>query len=191
MDLKEHNLPINSMIGGWYIPPVICDDLIKLFKENKEYHKPGVVGPPVRVDPTQKVSTEIPMNPYYNHPTAMLYKNHIERIIHLYEKKYPEIEQFQKFGMGEAYQIQYYNPGEGFKQWHFERSSRRENRCLVFMTYLNDVPDGGTHFKYQELTTPAEKGLTLIWPTDFTHTHKGQITDKHEKYIITGWLGFA
>ena len=47
----------------------------------------------------------------------MLYKNHIERIIHLYEKKYPEIEQFQKFGMGEAYQIQYYNPGEGFKTY--------------------------------------------------------------------------
>ena len=59
------------------------------------------------------------------------------------------------------------------------------------MPYLNDVPDGGTHFKYQELTAPAKKGLTLIWPTDFTHTHKGQITDKHEKYIITGWLGFA
>ena len=36
------------------------------------------------------------------------------------------------------------------------------------MTYLNDVPDGGTHFKYQELTAPAKKGLTLIWPTDFT-----------------------
>jgi hypothetical protein len=59
------------------------------------------------------------------------------------------------------------------------------------MTYLNDVPEAGTHFKYQKLTTPAEKGLTLMWPTDFSHTHKGQITDKHEKYIITGWLGFA
>ena len=93
--------------------------------------------------------------------------------------------------MGESCQIQYYKPGEGFKKWHFERSSRAENRCLVFMTYLNDVPDGGTHFKYQDLTAPAEKGLTLMWPTDFSHTHKGQITDKHEKYIITGWLGFA
>ena len=59
------------------------------------------------------------------------------------------------------------------------------------MTYLNDVPDGGTHFKYQDLTTPAEKGLTLIWPTDFSHTHKGQITKQHEKYILTGWLGYT
>ena len=121
----------------------------------------------------------------------MIYKNLIGDIIHRYEKRYPEIEEFSKFGMGESCQIQYYKPGEGFKKWHFERSSRNENRCLVFMTYLNDVPDGGTRFKYQELTTPAEKGLTLMWPTDFSHTHKGQITKHHEKYIITGWLGFA
>ena len=59
------------------------------------------------------------------------------------------------------------------------------------MTYLNTVPDAGTHFKYQDITTPAEKGLTLIWPPDFTHTHKGEISEKEEKYIITGWLGFA
>ena len=36
----------------------------------------------------------------------------------------------------------------------------------------------------------AEKGLTLIWPTDFTHTHSGQISKTHEKYIITGWFNF-
>ena len=59
------------------------------------------------------------------------------------------------------------------------------------MTYLNNVPDAGTHFKYQHIKTPAEKGLTLIWPSDFTHTHKGEISKKEEKYIITGWLGFA
>jgi len=191
MDLKEYILPKNSMIGGWYIPPVVCDDLIILFKDKKEYQIKGVVGPPLRLDPDYKTSTEVPIHPSYAHPTFLIYRNLVEKIIHSYEKRYPEIEAFSKFGMGEPCQIQYYKPGEGYKRWHFERSSRGENRCLVFMTYLNDVPDAGTHFKYQDLTTPAEKGLTLIWPSDFTHTHKGQITQTHEKYIITGWLGFA
>ena len=191
MDLKEYILPKNSMVGGWYIPSVLCDDIITLFKDNKEHQAAGVVGPPLRVDPTEKISTVVPIHPSYDHPTFIIYKNILENIIHRYEKKYPEIEELSKFGMVESCQIQYYKPEEGFKKWHFERSSKAENRCLVFMTYLNDVPDAGTHFKYQDLTTPAEKGLTLIWPTDFTHTHKGQITDKHEKYIITGWLGFA
>jgi len=191
MDLKEYILPKSSMIGGWYIPPALCDDLIKIFKAHPKNQAPGVVGPPLRVDPTEKVSTEVPIHPSYDDPTFLIYRSLIENIIHLYEKRYPEIEEFSKFGMGESCQIQYYKPGEGYKKWHFERSSRAENRCLVFMTYLNDVPDAGTRFKYQDLTTPAEKGLTLMWPSDFTHTHKGQITKTHEKYIITGWLGFA
>jgi hypothetical protein len=58
------------------------------------------------------------------------------------------------------------------------------------MTYLNDVPDAGTEFKYQKITTQAKKGLTIIWPSDWTHTHKGQISDVNEKYIITGWYSF-
>ena len=190
MDLKEYVLPKNSMMGGWYIPHGICDDLITLFKDSEGYQQPGVVGPPLRIDPDEKRSTEVPLHPSYNHPTFMLYQKLLESIIHLYEKKYPEVEALSKFGLVDACQIQYYKKGEGYKKWHFERTNGKQNRCLVFMTYLNDVTDGGTHFKYQDLTTPAEKGLTLIWPTDFTHTHKGQITDKHEKYIITGWLGF-
>jgi prolyl 4-hydroxylase len=190
MDLREYILPKNSMIGGWYIPTPLCDDLITLFKESEEYQQPGVVGPPLRVDPDEKRSTEVPIHPSYDNPTMVIYKNLIGNIVHLYEKKYPEVEEFSKFGMVESCQIQHYKPAEGFKKWHFERSSNEKNRCLVFMTYLNDVPDAGTHFKYQDLTTPAEKGLTLIWPTDFTHTHKGQITKTHEKYILTGWLGY-
>ena len=69
-------------------------------------------------------------------------------------------------------------------------SKQTQHRVLVFQTFLNDIDDGGTEFKYQKLTTPAKKGLTLIWPTDFTHTHSGQISDTHEKYIITGWFGY-
>ena len=59
------------------------------------------------------------------------------------------------------------------------------------MTYLNDVKDGGTEFKFQKITTEAKKGLTLLWPSDFTHTHRGQITHNSEKYIVTGWLSYV
>ena len=64
------------------------------------------------------------------------------------------------------------------------------DRFLVFMTYLNDVKKGGTYFKYQNIKVPAKKGLTLIWPTDFTHIHKGIINMTKEKYIATGWIHF-
>lgn len=92
--------------------------------------------------------------------------------------------------MVEEYNIQKYLPGGGFKKWHFENDII-DNRVLVFMTYLNDVENGGTEFLYQNLTAPAKKGLTLIWPAAWTHTHRGQITDLEEKYIITGWYSYT
>jgi hypothetical protein len=58
------------------------------------------------------------------------------------------------------------------------------------MTYLNTVENGGTEFMYQKLKTPAKKGLTLIWPTDFTHTHRGVINKDKEKYVATGWCSY-
>ena len=189
MDLKEYILPKNSMIGGWYIPSPICDDLITVFKENEDKQTAGVVGPPLRVDPEEKVSTEVPIHPSYDHPSFQEYRKYLEEVVRKYKEKFPEVKNFSKFGMIESPQIQHYKPGEGFKVWHCERDGK-DNRCLVFMTFLNTVPEAGTHFKYQNLTVPADKGLTLIWPTDFTHMHKGQITKHHEKYIITGWLGF-
>ena len=58
------------------------------------------------------------------------------------------------------------------------------------MTYLNDVPDGGTQFKNYNLTVKAKKGKTVLWPSDFTHTHKSEISKKYSKYIVTGWMHF-
>jgi len=29
-----------------------------------------------------------------------------------------------------------------------------------------------------------------MWPSDFTHTHRGIISKTKEKYILTGWLGY-
>ena len=95
------------------------------------------------------------------------------------------------YNITNGYNIQYYKPKAGFKQWHSERSlPKNSKRLLVFMTYLNDVEDGGTEFKYQNITSPAKKGLTLLWPVDWTHTHRGQISKTNEKYIVTGWLSF-
>ena len=95
------------------------------------------------------------------------------------------------YGTVEGLNIQKYKPSEGFYRWHSERSGKPTmTRCFVHMTYLNDVDDGGTEFMYQKLISPAKKGLTLIWPSDWTHTHKGQISQTQTKYILTGWLNY-
>ena len=63
------------------------------------------------------------------------------------------------------------------------------DRAMVYMTYLNDVTEGGgTMFYHQNVTTKAVKGKTLIFPAAYTHLHKGEISQTQHKYILTGWI---
>ena len=197
-ELKHHHFPDESFINGCYIPDDICDDLVKYFDENPDrYYKGGVygIGDNSHCNDDFKASTEIAFYINQNEEDLKIMSEYIKFLnlcIQEYEYKYDRARWIASYGITEGLNLQKYEPGEGYKNWHCERNGLKDQtRCLVFMTYLNDVPDGGTHFKYQDLTTPAEKGLTLIWPTDFSHTHKGQITKHHEKYILTGWLGYA
>jgi len=32
---------------------------------------------------------------------------------------------------------------------------------------------------------------TVIWPADFTHTHRGIVSKTQEKYIATGWYNLV
>ena len=92
--------------------------------------------------------------------------------------------------MTEGFNIQRYLPPEqGFKAFHMERQSiLTSKRLFVFMLYLNTVNDkGGTEFKYYNHIEKAEAGKLLIWPPDFTHTHRGVVSPTEKKYIITGW----
>jgi hypothetical protein len=40
------------------------------------------------------------------------------------------------------------------------------------------------------MVSPAKKGLTMIWPTDWTHIHRGIVSETKEKMIVTGWYNF-
>ena len=56
------------------------------------------------------------------------------------------------------------------------------------MTYLTNTPNGGTEFLYQNIKTECVKGITLLWPAYWTHTHRGIISKTHGKEILTGWF---
>lgn len=119
------------------------------------------------------------------------YGNHLNSCIAQYIDKYPDCNTCTEWGIVENVRMQYYVPGGGFKIFHTERASKNNDRHLVFMTYLNDIDDGGgTEFKLQEMKVKAEKGKTVIWPSDWTHTHRGIVSPSKEKYIVTGWWSF-
>jgi len=189
MTVKNYNIPFDSFIGGWFIDEKTCNKIIKFYKKTPiKYKVKGniYVGEKIKVDKKVKDSLDLHIPHNFLESPFDEYRYQLQLCLNEYIKKYEAVDGFPKFNINKDYNLQYYKPGGGYKNWHFERGAELD-RVLVFMTFLNDVPDGGTMFKYQNLTVPAKKGLTLIWPTDFTHTHKGQISKKYEKYIVTGW----
>jgi hypothetical protein len=188
-NLKEHILPYESFIGGWYIPKQLCNDIVNCFNNNKDKWVQGRTGSKKKIDLNKKESIDMHINKNNFDYPFIEYQKCLSQIVKNLESKYEDIKKQQLYGLVENYNIQYYSPKAGYKVWHCERESN-VNRNFVFMTYLNDVPNGGTEFKYQKIITPAKKGLTLIWPTDWTHIHRGQISNLNEKYILTGWLGY-
>ena len=80
--------------------------------------------------------------------------------------------------------------GGGFHSWHDETSDEfYVPRYMVWMIYLNDDFDGGeTEFLYQAKRVKPKRGKLLIWPSGYTHAHRGGLVTDGTKYIVTGWF---
>ena len=191
INMEESDLKTPEFIGAYQISEDICDELVSYFDKNERVANEGLFmydEGESKVDHSWKQSKDLRVGQNEHHFPIWDYRQYLTLSLRRYMSVYQEIYDLAAFNINEDYIIQKYPIGGGFKQWHFERTSNVNiGRHLVFMTYLNDVEDGGTHFKYQDFLCPAKKGLTLIWPADWTFTHKGQVSNTKEKYIITGW----
>ena len=178
---------MENFILYFQVPDKICDDLIEYYKNNKDdkHNTDGLWSKEV------KEGIDVYCYPRSNNLAIRNYFNCMFEGLEAYRKKYKHFNQMTLIST--PFNIQYYPPKGGYKEWHNERMQAQSvQRSLVFMTYLNDVPDGGgTEFAYYpELRIKAKKGISLIWPTDFTHTHRSIISN-YEKYIATGWFNHA
>ena len=145
------------------------------------------------VDKKRKSSTDIPILLSNGEKEIHNYLKELTHVVNQYKKKYKYCDiQQNAWGITEQWNIQQYKPGEGYFIKHFERSGGKTvNRHLVFMTYLNDIQKGGeTEFIYQKLKVKPETGLTLIWGSDWTFTHRGITSKTETKYIATGWYSY-
>jgi len=198
-NIVEYELPKESFIAGWYIPEYIVDGLVDYFKDEKKKGNSfdgmvfDAVSNELSVRKDHKDCEEVKVSgEAYEDERIKNYINCLYSLISKYEEKYIYIKYSDKYGLKYSFNIQKYPVNGGYKSWHFERGSDgdQSSRVLVFMTYLNDVPFGGTEFYYQQLQVQAKKGLTLIWPVDWTHTHRGVVSNDSEKIIATGWFNY-
>ena len=102
---------------------------------------------------------------------------------------------YDKAGAGiyiSDYKIQKTLPTQGFHHWHCEQTNSGPYRYAVYSIYLNDSFEGGeTEFLYQSLRIVPKKGTVAIFPTFYTHIHRGNPPLSGEKYLLTGWFNYA
>ena len=174
----------------------ICDKLIDLFKLGKKlgFTAPGLTGRyevNKKVKDSEDLSVErLPRtNPLIPSPHDSGYFSVMRQFVDLIPKYYTDTNASwrQPVEFKAPPHFQYYKPGGGYHTWHCDAMGDYIDRHLVFILYLNDVPNGGTEFLHQKYICEAKKGKILMFPAHFSYAHRGQISMTHEKYILTGW----
>jgi len=189
--MKEYEIDYGSFIGGWYMPEEICDSVVDVLISEKDKLVDGETGR--GLTPELKKCKELYISPADFDVKLKEYLDCLSKCVDLYKERYPFCDQVGVYSLRDNnIKIQHYMPGDGFYKWHAENggSGYSTFRHLVFMTYLNTLDSAGTEFYYQKTITPCEKGLTIIWPAGWTHTHRGVTNYESEKTIITGWYSF-
>jgi hypothetical protein len=174
----------------------LCKAIIKGFEASDE-KRPGVLyGPDGTSSTSGKKSTDITFDPrYLQHPKWGPLLSEVVLAIEKGQRDYMDrhslaMSKIDPFQISPTFNIQKYEPGEGFYGWHCERASNKYgNRVLVWILYLNTIKDRGeTEFYYQHHFESAVEGKLVIWPSDWMYMHRGVPSPTETKYILTGWF---
>ena len=185
-----------NFIGAWNIDNTkLCKDIIDFFEKNKNLQKKGGTSDASN-NKKVKSTTDISIRPIdLKDKNFNVFNNYMKELHNCYvdyQKQWPFLKSMLNDIQIPPFNIQKYNPGDHFSTVHSERTSLNTlHRLFAFMTYLNDVEDGGeTHFTHYKLKIKPEIGKTIIWPAEWTHAHSGEILKSGTKYIVTGWMNF-
>jgi hypothetical protein len=109
-----------------------------------------------------------------------------------YRETYDILGTLSRHSCTPSIRIQKTNIGGGYHSWHCEHANLLTSARLIAWTlYLNDVDHGGeTEFLYQHMRVPAKQGSVCLFPSAYTHAHRGNPPLSNEKYIVTSWLEF-
>ena len=195
VNLNNSKMEQPHFIGSWNIENnTLCEEIISFFEENQNLQKSGFTGSGVK--PTLKKTTDLSVQPHnlkdlkfkcFNNYFELLHKCFLD-----YQNQWPFLKEVIKNVHIGEFNVQKYSPGDHFAKIHTERGNIESlHRVFAWMTYLNDVSDGGeTYYSHYDIRVKPEMGKTLIWPAEWTHAHAGEILNSGLKYIVTGWIHF-
>ncbi len=184
----------------------VADGAISFFDRRIDLHRKGIAfssNPNSIEDQPAKVSTDISLVGIdRSDPEAFALSNVIIKGVTAALNKYLQDRPLIKECVPEKslfvipiFNIQRYEPGEGFKRWHCDWTFNEEEdateplkRVLAWILYCNDIDSAGTEFYWQKHHESADRGKLIIFPASPSHIHRGRVSYKNTKTIVTGWI---
>ena len=162
------------------VPNELCDELIKIANRSS-YVRPGQ-----NIAAAHRQDLQIALEPVLPGLAEEFMKNVGNCLSEYIRVECPFLQ--QNTFVSSVTLIQKTEPTQGYHSFHTENTTYDLYcRSMAWMTYLNDVKEGGeTEFLYQKMKVKPKKGTTLIWPGGYTHMHRGN-PPMEDKYIATGW----
>ena len=172
-----------------------CNQIISWMELKRSDHEQGKLGSDSRVDLSKKSSYDLGLNFTKENPINELIAGAVLQSISTYKKQHPELEDhLPQWSAYAGYNIQKYLPNNAYYATHCEHGSSDASslRVLAWMIYLNTIKKGGgTEFPILRKKVKAEAGKCVIWPSGWTHMHRGIVAPDETKYIVTGWFSFT
>ena len=181
---------------------IFCDNLIKKYENDKNKYI-GVIGRNGTINKELKNTTDLQISRYQNwkNEDTILCQALNKGINEYIDNILNNLTNINIFNINlnifsniynsndTGYKIQKYDRNKGYYNYHndFEYSNKGV-RVITFIWYLNDVEEGGeTEFINGTIIKP-KKGQLLLFSSDWTYMHKGNMPLSNDKYICNGWI---
>jgi Rps23 Pro-64 3,4-dihydroxylase Tpa1-like proline 4-hydroxylase len=173
------------------LPPSFCDEVIRRFEAQPQYHHKGRIGQTQSQDTSIKKTTDLVVSNKEDWKDIdQMFFRCMAAALNEFRETYPYFKgPFKDMG----YQVQRYQAGE-YYHWHIDGGSHQfSQRQLVALWYLNDVPGPGgeTEFLYQNVKVTPQQGKLVLFPPFWTHEHRAARVQQGVKYIATTWVVFG
>ena len=127
-----------------------------------------------------------------NLPNQPFIEVFFSKIYPIYSEKFSQLQDHDYHTIYDL-KIQKSEVGQGYHVWHCEQSGMASrSRVLAILFYLNDVEEGGeTEFLYYSRRIKAKKNRLVLFPSAYTHTHRGNPPLSGEKYAVASWVEYG
>lgn len=113
----------------------------------------------------------------------------LKTVIEYYKVKYKEVNYVGSHWQFTHLRLKKFNKNKNYDIWHSEHSVRNPHRILNLLIYLTEHNCGTKFFNGNVIK--SEVGRLVIFPSYFTHTHRGEkCPDGKVRYILSGYFNF-